>query len=79
MSNVTVALERLDLGLAESDVVLRLGEHFQRLEADRATLRLEVGRVQDENDWLREELAETQVGGANVWAGYLGMKSPRMT
>jgi len=61
MANVTSALERLDLGLAESDVVLRLGEHFQRLEADRATLRLEVGRVQDECDWLRDELAETQV------------------
>ena len=60
VENVSRTLERLELGLEESTVILRLHEHFERLEADRSTLRLEMNRVQDENDWLREELAELQ-------------------
>ena len=60
IDNVTRSLERLEVGIEESAVILGLSGHFQRLEADRATLRLEMGRVQDENDWLREELGETQ-------------------
>ena len=60
IDNVTRSLERLEVGIGESAVIIGLSEHFQRLEADRATLRLEMGRVQDENDWLREELGETQ-------------------
>ena len=60
INNVTQSLERLEVGIEESAVIIGLSEHFQRLEADRATLRLEMGRVQDENDWLREELGDTQ-------------------
>ena len=60
IDNVTRSLERLEVGIEESAVIIGLSGHFQRLEADRATLRLEMGRVQDENDWLREELGETQ-------------------
>ncbi len=60
IDNVTRSLERLEVGIEESTVLLRLNDHFQLLEADRATLRLEMGRVQDENDWLREELAAAQ-------------------
>ena len=60
VNNVTRSLERLEVGIEESAVIIGLSEHFQRLEADRATLRLEMGRVQDENDWLREELGDTQ-------------------
>ena len=60
INNVTRSLERLEVGIEESTVMLGLAEHFERLEADRSTLRLEMGRVQDENDWLREELADTQ-------------------
>ena len=60
INNVTRSLERLEVGIEESAVIIGLSGHFQRLEADRATLRLEMGRVQDENDWLREELGDTQ-------------------
>ena len=30
------------------------------METDREGLRLEVGRVNEENEWLREELSDTQ-------------------
>ena len=60
IANVTSSLEQLEVGLAESNVLLSLHDHFERLEADRSTLRLEMGRVQDENEWLRDELNDTQ-------------------
>jgi len=60
INNVTKSLEQLEVGLAESSVLLSLHDHFERLEADRSTLRLEMGRVQDENEWLRDELSDTQ-------------------
>lgn len=60
IANVTQSLEQLEVGLAESNVLLNLNDHFERMEADRTTLRLEMGRVQDENEWLREELGDTQ-------------------
>ena len=60
IANVTSSLEKLEVGIEESTVMLALSDHFQRLEADRSTLRLEMGRIVDENDWLREELSDTQ-------------------
>jgi len=41
-------------------VIIALYEHFNRLEADRSILRLEMNRVIDENDWLRDELTDNQ-------------------
>ena len=60
IANVTKSLENLDLGIEESTVLLSLSEHFDRLELERMKLRLEMERVHDENDWLREELSDTQ-------------------
>jgi len=60
IGHVTKSLEQLEVGIAESTVLVSLHDHFERLEADRSTLRLEMGRVQDENEWLREELSDTQ-------------------
>ncbi|QQP57006.1 Kinesin light chain [Caligus rogercresseyi] len=60
LSTVNSSLEKLDIGIEESSVLIGLSEHFQRIESDRSVLRLEMGRISDENDWLREELAETQ-------------------
>ncbi len=60
INNVTQSLKQLEMGIEESSVMVQLSDHFQRLEADRSTLILEMGRVQDENDWLREELALVQ-------------------
>lgn len=60
ISNVTKSLESLEIGIEESQVMIQLSDHFQRLESDHVMLRLEMSRVQDENDWLREELSDTQ-------------------
>jgi kinesin light chain len=48
------------MGLEESGVMIALYDHFNRMESDRSILRLEMNRVMDENDWLRDELSETQ-------------------
>ena len=60
IAHVTNSLEALEMGLEESNVIITLYEHFNRMESDRSILRLEMNRVMDENDWLREELSETQ-------------------
>ena len=60
IANVTNSLEALEMGLEESNVIIALYDHFNRMESDRSILRLEMNRVIDENDWLREELSETQ-------------------
>ena len=60
VANVTASLEKLEVGIEESSVLLALSEHFTRMETDREGLRLEMGRVGEENEWLREELSDTQ-------------------
>jgi len=57
---VTDSLEKLEVGVAESGVMLALAGHFEQLEADRSLARLEMRRMQDENEWLREELEDTE-------------------
>jgi hypothetical protein len=39
-------LERLEVGVAESGVMLALAGHFDQLEADRSLARLEMRRMQ---------------------------------
>lgn len=60
ISAVTESLQLLEVGVAESGVMLSLASHFDTLEADRSMARLEMRRVKDENDWLREELEDTE-------------------
>jgi len=60
ISAVTASLQQLEVGVAESGVMLSLSDHFNNLEADRSMARLEMRRVKDENDWLREELEDTE-------------------
>ena len=77
ITNVTRSLEQLEVGIAESSVLLSLNDHFERLEADRSTLRLEMGRVQDENEWLREELSDTQKQLQEALAELAGIKEEK--
>ena len=77
ITNVTRSLEQLEVGIAESSVLLSLNDHFERLEADRSTLRLEMGRVQDENEWLREELNDTQKQLQEALAELAGIKEEK--
>lgn len=60
IANVTQSLEQLELGIEESSLLMNLSDHFEQLQADRFAIQLEMSRVQDENDWLREELDDTQ-------------------
>jgi len=57
---VTDQLQKLEVGVAESGVLLSLASHFDSLEAQRSIGRMEMRRVKDENDWLREELEDTE-------------------
>jgi len=57
---VAETLDRLELGLDESDLISSLAEHFDMLESDQAMSKLDVIRLKDENDWLREELEEAE-------------------
>jgi len=57
---VTNSLDLLEVGVAESGVLLSLSHHFDQLEADRTTARMEMRRMQGENEWLREELEDTE-------------------
>jgi hypothetical protein len=41
-----LSLERLEVGVAESGVMLALAGHFDQLEADRSLARLEMRRMQ---------------------------------
>merc|ERR1719418_250530 len=77
ITNVTRSLEQLEVGIADSSVLLSLNDHFERLEADRSTLRLEMGRVQDENEWLREELSDTQKQLQEALAELAGIKEEK--
>ena len=60
ISAVTESLQMLEVGVAESGVMLSLAAHFDMLESERSITRLEMRRVKDENDWLREELEDTE-------------------
>ena len=60
ISAVTESLQMLEVGVAESGVMLSLAAHFDMLESERSIARMEMRRVKDENDWLREELEDTE-------------------
>merc|ERR1711971_893675 len=57
---VTEQLQMLEVGVSESNVMLSLASHFDSLEAERCMAKMEMRRVKDENDWLREELEDTE-------------------
>uniref|UniRef100_A0A8D0S7C5 Kinesin light chain n=1 Tax=Sus scrofa TaxID=9823 RepID=A0A8D0S7C5_PIG len=57
---VSHALEAIELGLGEAQVLLALSAHMGALEAEKQRLRAQTRRLAQENTWLREELEETQ-------------------
>eukprot|EP00092_Neocalanus_flemingeri_P014254 GFUD01015374.1.p1 GENE.GFUD01015374.1~~GFUD01015374.1.p1 ORF type:complete len:280 (+),score=89.55 GFUD01015374.1:597-1436(+) len=74
---VTESLQLLDVGVAESGVMLSLASHFDTLEADRSMARLEMRRVKDENDWLREELEDTEKRLEDALARLAGLEEEK--
>jgi len=57
---VSDSLQLLEVGIAEGGIMVSLAQHFDTLEAERCITKLEMKRVKDENDWLRDELEDTE-------------------
>ncbi|XP_072346177.1 kinesin light chain 1 isoform X2 [Scyliorhinus torazame] len=54
------SLEMLELGLSEAQVMMALSSHLSAVESEKQKLRAQVRRLCQENQWLRDELANTQ-------------------
>jgi kinesin light chain len=59
-SHVKQTLESIDLGLAEALVLLQLEHHINELDSETFKLILQVQRLRQENNWLRDELSVTE-------------------
>ncbi|XP_055787466.1 kinesin light chain 1-like [Salvelinus fontinalis] len=54
------SVERIELGLGEAQVMMALSNHLNAVESEKQKLRTQVRRLCQENQWLRDELANTQ-------------------
>ncbi|CAL8298208.1 unnamed protein product [Arctogadus glacialis] len=57
---VRKSLDMLELGLSEAQVMMALSGHLSSVESEKQKLRAQVRRLVQENQWLRDELANTQ-------------------
>ncbi|XP_031417675.1 kinesin light chain 1-like isoform X3 [Clupea harengus] len=54
------SVEMIELGLGEAQVMMALSSHLSAVESEKQKLRAQVRRLCQENQWLRDELANTQ-------------------
>ncbi|KAM9395342.1 kinesin light chain 1b isoform 7-T8 [Salvelinus alpinus] len=54
------SVEMIELGLGEAQVMMALSNHLNAVESEKQKLRAQVRRLCQENQWLRDELANTQ-------------------
>ncbi|XP_041044077.1 kinesin light chain 1-like [Carcharodon carcharias] len=54
------SVEMIELGLGEAQVMMALSGHLNTVESEKQKLRAQVRRLCQENQWLRDELANTQ-------------------
>jgi kinesin light chain len=54
------SLKSIDLGINEAFVMLQLDNHFENLDGETHKLMLQVQRLTQENNWLRDELSLTE-------------------
>lgn len=54
------SLDLIDLGINEAFVMLELNNHFENLDNETYKLILQVQRLTQENNWLRDELSSTE-------------------
>ncbi|XP_029448663.1 kinesin light chain 4 isoform X3 [Rhinatrema bivittatum] len=54
------SVEMIELGLGEAQVMMALSSHLNAMESEKQKLRAQVRRLCQENQWLRDELANTQ-------------------
>lgn len=59
-SSAKKSLESIDLGLAETVVLLQLEHHLDEIDSEMYKLLLQVQRLSQENNWLRDELSLTE-------------------
>ena len=60
ISEVKRTLDQLDLGVTEGRLMLTIINYLDTLETDQAQTSLQLVKIKDENDWLREELEEAE-------------------
>ena len=60
ISEVKGTLDQLDLGVTEGRLMLTIINYLDSLEAAQAEAGLQMVKMKDENDWLREELEEAE-------------------
>jgi kinesin light chain len=58
--NLQQSLESIDLGISEAFVMLQLENHLENLDSETHKLMLQVQRLTQENNWLRDELSLTE-------------------
>ncbi|CAJ0941812.1 unnamed protein product, partial [Ranitomeya imitator] len=54
------SVEMIELGLGEAQLMMALSNHLTAVESEKQKLRAQVRRLCQENQWLRDELANTQ-------------------
>uniref|UniRef100_H3AT09 Kinesin light chain n=1 Tax=Latimeria chalumnae TaxID=7897 RepID=H3AT09_LATCH len=54
------SVDMIELGLGEAQVMMALSNHLNAVESEKQKLRAQVRRLCQENQWLRDELANTQ-------------------
>ncbi|TRY83355.1 hypothetical protein DNTS_015074, partial [Danionella cerebrum] len=54
------SLDDIELGLGEAQVIIALSTHLSAVESEKQKLKAQVRRLCQENQWLRDELANTQ-------------------
>ena len=60
ISEVKRTLDQLDLGVNEGRLMLTIINYLETLETHQAETDLQMVKIKDENDWLREELEEAE-------------------
>ncbi|CAF1510773.1 unnamed protein product [Rotaria magnacalcarata] len=59
-ASIKQSLESIDLGMGEAVVMLQLEHHLDDLDSETYKLMLQVRRLTEENNWLRDELSMTE-------------------
>ena len=74
ISQVKRTLDQLDLGVNEGRLMLTIINYLETLESDQAETDLQLVKIKDENDWLREELEEAERRLEEVLATIAGLE-----
>ena len=74
ISEVKRTLDQLDLGVTEGRLMLTIINYLDTLETDQAQAGLQLVKIKDENDWLREELEEAERRLEDVLATIAGLE-----